>query len=158
MKGRLARAPESGGLRRQRRAGAPLEVQGAPPKFLGGNRIGGIVGRAAAKLGLALEMLLCSHGRSSRARGAARSSTRCARVLFPISHNPNSDLRGIVGRRNGLDMHETSPLCPNCVHPMRLTRRIAPDETHRGQDVFECATCRVAMTQGEASGPQAAGR
>jgi hypothetical protein len=67
MKGRLAPAPESGGLRRQRRAGAPLEVQGAAPKFLGGNRIGGIVGRAAAKLGLALEMLLCSHGRSSRA-------------------------------------------------------------------------------------------
>lgn len=30
---------------------------------------------------------------------------------------------------------------------MRLTRQIAADETHRGQDVFECATCRVAMTQ-----------
>jgi len=44
-------------------------------------------------------------------------------------------------------MHETSPLGPNCVHPMRLTRRIAADDTHRGQDVFECATCRVAMTQ-----------
>ncbi|MGN6571670.1 MAG: hypothetical protein ACTHLO_09670 [Pseudolabrys sp.] len=51
-------------------------------------------------------------------------------------------------RRNALNMHETSPLCPNCVHPMRLTRRIAADTTHRGQDVFECSTCRVAMTQG----------
>jgi len=41
---------------------------------------------------------------------------------------------------------------------MRLTRRIAPDETHRGQDVFECATCRVAMTRGEAADLPAAGR
>jgi hypothetical protein len=29
---------------------------------------------------------------------------------------------------------------------MRLARRIAADEIHRGQDVFECAACRVAMT------------
>jgi hypothetical protein len=55
-------------------------------------------------------------------------------------------------------MRETLPLCPNCVHPMRLTRRIAADETHRGQDVFECGTCRVAMTQGEAGAAKAANR
>jgi hypothetical protein len=30
---------------------------------------------------------------------------------------------------------------------MRLTRRIEPDATHRGQDVYECFNCRVAMTQ-----------
>jgi hypothetical protein len=30
---------------------------------------------------------------------------------------------------------------------MRLTRRIAPDDTHHGQDVFECSACRVAMTR-----------
>jgi hypothetical protein len=41
---------------------------------------------------------------------------------------------------------------------MRLTRRIAADETHRGQDVFECAPCRVAMTQPEHAEAQAAGR
>ena len=61
-------------------------------------------------------------------------------------------------RRNGLNMHETSPLCPNCVHPMRLTRRIAADDTHRGQDVFECASCRVAMTQTAGGDLQAANR
>jgi hypothetical protein len=44
-------------------------------------------------------------------------------------------------------MHEISPLCPNCVQPMRLARRIAADDAHHGQDVFECAICRVAMTQ-----------
>jgi hypothetical protein len=30
---------------------------------------------------------------------------------------------------------------------MRLTRRIEADAMHRGQDVYECAACRVAMTQ-----------
>jgi hypothetical protein len=30
---------------------------------------------------------------------------------------------------------------------MRLTRRIEPDTTYRGQNVFECHSCRVAMTQ-----------
>jgi hypothetical protein len=30
---------------------------------------------------------------------------------------------------------------------MRLTRRIAADAHHRGQDIYECAACRVAMTQ-----------
>jgi hypothetical protein len=30
---------------------------------------------------------------------------------------------------------------------MRLTRRIAADEAYHGQDVFECSSCRVAMTQ-----------
>jgi hypothetical protein len=55
-------------------------------------------------------------------------------------------------------MQETSPLCPNCVQPMRLTRRIAADETHRGQDVFECAACRVAMTQTARAEAQAANR
>jgi hypothetical protein len=30
---------------------------------------------------------------------------------------------------------------------MRLARHIEGDAMHRGQDVFECATCRVAMTQ-----------
>ena len=30
---------------------------------------------------------------------------------------------------------------------MRLTRRIEPDVTYRGQNVFECHACRVAMTQ-----------
>jgi hypothetical protein len=39
------------------------------------------------------------------------------------------------------------PLCPNCIQPMRLTRRISGDASHRGQDVYECAACRVAMTQ-----------
>jgi len=41
---------------------------------------------------------------------------------------------------------------------MRLTRRIAADDTHCGQDVFECATCRVAMTRAEAAAPQPANR
>jgi len=41
------------------------------------------------------------------------------------------------------------PLCPNCVQPMRLTRRIAADASHRGQEVYECTTCRVAMTQSD---------
>jgi len=30
---------------------------------------------------------------------------------------------------------------------MRLTRRIAGDASHRGQEVYECTACRVAMTQ-----------
>jgi hypothetical protein len=30
---------------------------------------------------------------------------------------------------------------------MQLTRRIAADQTHRGQEVYECTACRVAMTQ-----------
>jgi hypothetical protein len=30
---------------------------------------------------------------------------------------------------------------------MRLTRRIEADATYRGQNVFECHACRVAMTQ-----------
>lgn len=30
---------------------------------------------------------------------------------------------------------------------MRLTRRIAGDTVYRGQDVYECAACRVALTQ-----------
>lgn len=77
---------------------------------------------------------------------------------FPLNGTVNSVLRAAVMRRNGLDMHETSPLCPNCVHPMRLTRRIAADETHHGQDVFECAGCRVAMTQAARTERQIAGR
>jgi hypothetical protein len=44
-------------------------------------------------------------------------------------------------------MEKALPLCPNCVQPMRLTRHIAADEMHRGQNVFECAACRVAMTE-----------
>lgn len=44
-------------------------------------------------------------------------------------------------------MLDNFPLCPNCVQPMRLTRRIEPDATYRGQNVFECHACRVAMTQ-----------
>jgi hypothetical protein len=32
---------------------------------------------------------------------------------------------------------------------MRLTRRIAADTSHRGQEVYECTTCRVAMTQSD---------
>ena len=38
-------------------------------------------------------------------------------------------------------------MCPNCVQPMRLTRRIEADSTFYGQDVFECQACRVAVTQ-----------
>jgi len=30
---------------------------------------------------------------------------------------------------------------------MRLTRRIAADRRHGGQEIYECAACRVAMTQ-----------
>jgi hypothetical protein len=44
-------------------------------------------------------------------------------------------------------MEHFLPLCPNCVQPMRLTRHIAADEMHRGQIVFECAPCRIALTQ-----------
>jgi hypothetical protein len=38
---------------------------------------------------------------------------------------------------------------------MRLTRRIEADAMHRGQDVFECAVCRVAMTQAAEQDPRA---
>lgn len=61
-------------------------------------------------------------------------------------------------RRNALNMHETSPLCPNCVQPMRRTRQIAADDTHHGQDVFECTGCRVAMTQTARVGAPGTGR
>jgi len=44
-------------------------------------------------------------------------------------------------------MQGSLPLCPNCVQPMRLTRRIEADATYYGQDVFECHVCRVAVTQ-----------
>jgi hypothetical protein len=43
-------------------------------------------------------------------------------------------------------MEPFPPLCPNCIEPMRLTRSIQADALHRGQHVFECAACRVAMT------------
>ena len=56
-------------------------------------------------------------------------------------------MRAAAMRRNALAMHESLPLCPACVQPMRLTRHIAADNTHSGQDVFECSACRVAMTQ-----------
>lgn len=41
---------------------------------------------------------------------------------------------------------------------MRLTRHIGADETHYGQDVFECSACRVAMTQAARTEPRAANR
>jgi hypothetical protein len=41
---------------------------------------------------------------------------------------------------------------------MQLTRRIAADEVHHGQDVFECTNCRVAMTQTARAERQASGR
>jgi len=44
-------------------------------------------------------------------------------------------------------MPTSAPLCPNCVQPMRLTRHIKGDALLRGQEVYECAACRVAMTQ-----------
>jgi len=55
-------------------------------------------------------------------------------------------------------MKETIPLCPNCVQPMRLARRIAADELRHPQDVFECAICRVAMTQSSRTGSPATPR
>jgi hypothetical protein len=58
-----------------------------------------------------------------------------------------SALRIEADRRNARKMLDSLPLCPNCVHPMRLTRRIEPDATYRGQNVFECNACRVALTQ-----------
>jgi hypothetical protein len=56
-------------------------------------------------------------------------------------------LRIRVQRRNPRIMQDSLPLCPNCVQPMRLTRRIEADATFYGQNVFECLACRVAVTQ-----------
>ena len=56
-------------------------------------------------------------------------------------------MRGRYRKRNALAMQVASTLCPNCVQPMRLTRRIGADQIHYGQDVFECFACRVVMTQ-----------
>src|SRR5690348_2646323 len=77
----------------------------------------------------------------------ARPSTPAAASGSCLKAKPVSALRAAANRRNARAMHEISPLCPNCVQPMRLTRRIAADEAYQGQDVFECSVCRVAMTQ-----------
>lgn len=66
----------------------------------------------------------------------------------------DSTLRRPNRERNALVMRETLPPCPNCVQPMRLTRRIGADQTYCGQDVFECSPCRVAMTQPARSEPR----
>jgi hypothetical protein len=76
-----------------------------------------------------------------------------AATRFRFKPTPICDLRRRAIRRNARAMQEILPLCPNCVQPMRLTRRIAADDTHHGQDVFECSTCRVAMTQGARTEP-----
>ena len=67
-----------------------------------------------------------------------------------LKDKAKSTLRIRTGRRNARKMQDSFPLCPNCVQPMRLTRRIEADATYHGQEVFECHPCRVAMTEPQA--------
>ena len=131
-------------------SGPPLELKGQPPQLVGDEWIGGLGRRAAAVLGLVLKILLRGHGRPLRILLVVPGCAHITRApAFGSVHNigANSALRRAAMRRNALVMQESLPLCPNCVQPMRLTRRIASDETHHGQNVFECTACRVAMTQ-----------
>jgi len=156
-----------------------LEVRGKASQFIGDEGIGGIVGGAPAMLRLALEVLgrchgwmgvlarlvvgcccgallnAAGHGRFLAPSLRARAGTGSRNNGIVLKPEAISTLRIAAERRNALRMQDTSPLCPNCIQPMRLTRRIEADSVYCGQDVFECHACRLALTQPQ---PQRADR
>ena len=51
-------------------------------------------------------------------------------------------------------MHGAVPSCPNCVKPMWLSRQIFAYDRIPSQDVFECKTCGVSMSDAAKPDPK----